>query len=438
MEEIITKRIILLTNAIIILSGIGFIALIHRVDAIYKSKEYTAINRLRNCIEELPEDANSQQTLLKSVHSWLKKEQPAVFSSHHAAADSLASVLWRNGFKTQVREFKLSGNTESKRKPGGFMLIETTPGDTAGLLHHPLGSLDETNRLKHFAEQYKYLFSKIKLSIATGFDEQALIRAMQANGLLTKEKQERNYPAIAYEEPAVADSSSRDYRYPRESMHEAISTYSGYDQPSFELTSVTLRNDSCEIIFKSLSTVYQEDHDKVVRFPVQTIKADGPELFVLFGLDEKNRGLNDLTELNKLVVHYGDLPMGKAMDMIGNDYMEAYENVDVFGFSFSTTSLPLALLCFFFFLSIGLYLMIRQGEKLRLKVISETNVEDITDFFVKRPMVRMVLWLILPLAALAATLPSLPVENEKLIVLGSGALLLGSVNLISLMKARKL
>lgn len=130
--------------------------------------------------------------------------------------------------------------------------------------------------------------------------------------------------------------------------------------------------------------------------------------------------------------------MDKALELVGEDYMEAYERMDVFGLSISTTSLPLVSLAFFIFMLAGIYAMLREARKGNYRIISETDNEDITDFFIKRKYMRFLIWVVLPLLSLGASMPHLQPEPSKLFAILAGTLVMLSLGLFSFSLSKKL
>jgi hypothetical protein len=103
MEEIISKRIILLANAMIVLSMIGFLELIHRVDATYKAREYTALNMLRNCIESVPKNATGQDVAVPAAKKRLEHNNEKAFSNSLHFDDELATQIKASGYGASLR-----------------------------------------------------------------------------------------------------------------------------------------------------------------------------------------------------------------------------------------------------------------------------------------------------------------------------------------------
>lgn len=428
MEEILSKRIILLTNAMIVLSCLGFLALIHRVDASYKAKEYLSLNRLRNCIEQVPKDADHQEVAFYAAKDWLMNNKPEVFAQNQQLADSFALQLDSAGFGQDVIAIKQQ-QAQPDATPG-FMLINVISTDTERC-DMDFGDLNGNHRLNFFAQQYRKLLSPVKFVVVTGMMKSALPFAMQQNRALQSVKSADKH-SLPQEFPMEGD-----FQLPME-QPELLPPPPGKRPHNARIERVAFENDSLRITFVITSGLLQTVGDEELSVPVKTTVVNGPTWMDLYGFDPDYKTLGKKVELQKLIKHYGDLPMDKVVDMIGNDYMEAYERIDIFGFSFSSTSLPLALLAFFLFLSTGLYLMVREAKRKSLKVLSEFNNEEITDYFVKNVWIRTVLWLILPIGALVATLPVLPEEAEKLAVLITGGVVLAVINCATLLLARKI
>lgn len=412
MEEILSKRIILLTNALIILSGIGFIALIHRVDSSYKASEYAVLNKLRNCIESLPKDAASPAVTNEAAQDWLQAHDPATNDKRFHFSVNLAQMLSNAGYGKDISNIK----STDESLYANYNLISVISMDTVNCCAHTFGGLTGAHKLKHFIEQYDHLQSPAKIITAIGAPEDLLKKA------ISESKDSFNITTEEVDTTALKRSTS----------------HALYVGGRAHLEGVSLQGDSCVISFGVISFNQEEPGLQHIAVKAETRTTGGLTLMDLYNIDPDYRNLRDSKQFKKLETNYGDIPMDKVVDMIGEDYMEAYESIDVFGFSFSTTSLPMASLAFSLFLVSGIFLMVRDAEKRKFKVLTGIDNEDITDFFVKRPFIRFVIWLVLPLASLAATLPHLAIEDEKLIVLCSGAGLLLLLSTLTLLKARKL
>lgn len=428
MEEILSKRITLLSNAIIVLSAIGFLALVHHIDARYKEKEYVALNALRNCIEAIPANADHSDQADAAAKSWLMQNRKADYQKNIQLADAIALELTQAGFSKELKTFKTTdGVGNNLAEPAGFVLLNIFGTDTGNCCEHGFGNLNGNHKLKYFSQQYAHLKTGTKIRIATGMKPNAVLDAINHSSFSkTKDKFAHE---IKTENPETENEKSIPLEIPDDLP---------FKQHAAKILKVDFTWDSCFITITGSSLYLQGEMQETIGIPLEAETIEGPSWFDLYGIDSIYKRLDTKTELQKIVRHYGDLPIDKAVDMIGDDYMDAFENVDIFGFSFSTTSLPLALLLFFSFLSGGLFLMVKEAEKLKLKVITEFNNEDITDYFIKRPFIRTTIWLFLPLLSLLATLPVLPVEFEKLAVLGAGSVILIAVNSLTLMKAKKL
>lgn len=404
MNEILSKRVILLTNTLLILCAIGFLALIHRVDASFKEKEYTTLNRLHNCIMSLPDGIDKTENLDELYNDWLKANNKTVHGQLFDLRVNLLRELDSAGFGKQIRTGK--GMRD-------FRISLALPVITDSISpEFPPGTLEDNNKLRYFAEQFNYLQNHVVLQYATAFRP----------GDVKKAIAERNAVFLAaLQKVEQADTAGHDHML-----------------SNMILMQLVLDGDSCRFVF-GLREQDQLDDDAVsIAVPVQTATLPMDKLHSLYGVSTLYSRVGNGHEIQKLVKNYGEIPMDKALELVGEDYMEAYERMDVFGLSISTTSLPLVSLAFFIFMLAGIYTMLREAGKANYRIISETENEDITDFFIKRKFMRFLIWVILPLLSLGASMPHMQPEPMKLYAILGGTLVMLSLGLLSYSLSKKL
>lgn len=403
MNEILSKRVILLTNTLLILCAIGFLALIHRVDASFKEKEYTTLNRLNNCIEALPENISDPDVTDQLHDNWLKGKHKDVHARLFKLRVQLLNELDSAGFGRQIAQGKASsGFRISLAHP---KINDSIPPDFA------LGELQDNNKLCHFADQYFYLQRPVHLNCVKGYSP----------GDLQKAIEKRQAEFLATLDNLTGDSANRPHV-----LHHLM------------LQQLYLEEDSCFLVFGVQQQGQLDDDAVTISIPVETLLLDMGSLHHVYQIDNLYSRIGGQHEIHKLVNNYGEIPMDKALELVGEDYMEAYERMEVFGLSISTTSLPLVSLAFYIFIMTGILIMLREAKKGGHAIITDQDNEDLTDYFMKRKTIRFFLWVILPMLSLAASLPHLQPEPAKLWAIAGGTLLLLSLSLSAFFISRKL
>jgi hypothetical protein len=404
MNEILSKRVILLTNTLLVLCAIGFLALIHRVDASFKEKEYTTLNRLHNCITSLPEGIDQAENLDALYNDWLKANKKTVHDELFDLRVNLLREIDSAGFGKQIRSGK---GLRNFRISLAFPVIS----DSIHPDFEP-GTLRDNNKLRYFAQQYKYLDNPVLLKYATAY----------RSGDVKKAIEKRNAAYLAA----------------LKNIQQVDTTAHAHLLSNMILMQLVLDGDSCRFVF-GISEQDQLDEDAVsIAIPVQTATLPMDKLHSLFGVGALYSKVGNGHEIQKLVNNYGEIPMDKALELVGEDYMEAYERMDVFGLSISTTSLPLVSLAFLIFMLAGIYTMLREARKANFRIISETENEDITDFFIKRKYMRFLIWVVIPLLSLGASMPHLQPEPAKLYTILAGTVVMLSLGLLSFSLSKKL
>ncbi|MDQ3020586.1 MAG: hypothetical protein M3R36_08455 [Bacteroidota bacterium] len=107
-------------------------------------------------------------------------------------------------------------------------------------------------------------------------------------------------------------------------------------------------------------------------------------------------------DLNYLSKIYGDMPLEEATILIRKDYLDAYQKVNILGFSFSVNTIPFALL---FFLSIFLgSILISLKNSFTNENIFEVNKnqtnEEILEPYLRNKILRFIIWIIFPLVTI--------------------------------------
>lgn len=249
MNEILSKRVILLTNTLLILCAIGFLALIHRVDASFKEKEYTTLNRLHNCITSLPEGIDKVETLDAIYNDWLKTNKKTV---HDQLFDLRVNLL---------REIDSAGVGQQIRSGSGlrdFRISLAFPviNDSIHPEFEP-GTLQDNNKLRFFAQQFNYLENPVVLKYATAFRPGDMKKAIAA----------RNAAFLSA----------------LKNVQQADTAGHAHLLSNMILMQLVLDGDSCRLVF-GLSEQGQLDEDAVsIAVPVQTATLPMDKLHSLFG-----------------------------------------------------------------------------------------------------------------------------------------------------------
>jgi hypothetical protein len=115
--------------------------------------------------------------------------------------------------------------------------------------------------------------------------------------------------------------------------------------------------------------------------------------------------------------------------LVNERLTQAYRNVTLFGITVSTNRFPFAVLAFVGAALLGTIVTLRTAKRRRIALLDQlAEVHGLDCWTVRSPLLLLV-WLVLPLTALGAALPLVPLSRVETIYLFSGA---GGVALMGL------
>lgn len=167
----------------------------------------------------------------------------------------------------------------------------------------------------------------------------------------------------------------------------------------------------------------------IAQIPVQTTRLAGPSLLELSDPERSANGpLLRLAGSSERVAYirraYGHLPLDHAGSLASEGLAQAYRNLSLFGFQFSTRRFPLAVLVL---LGVALWqtlTALHSGRRLKLNVFGQIAEDSALEMLVSNRLLRLLLWIALPLSAVWASLPlvPLPASEQTWVLIGSIAL----------------
>jgi hypothetical protein len=181
----------------------------------------------------------------------------------------------------------------------------------------------------------------------------------------------------------------------------------------------------------------------ILEIPVQTQIIESENLLGL--VSENEDEINILQELYSqksrkkfLDGAYGLLPIKEAKEVLSGNIVQAYQRVELLGFSISTRKLPIAVVSLFIMFLGGSFLTVRYARANSLKIISQVNDENPIDILIDNFLSRIVIFCIFPILSIMLALPTYPVSLSEAIFIGSGVLLILILGILVVIKSRKL
>ncbi len=176
-------------------------------------------------------------------------------------------------------------------------------------------------------------------------------------------------------------------------------------------------------------TDYGRRRELFATAPVRTARFIGPSLLEVSDPARSANGpLLKLSDSPDRVAYlrraYGHLPLDHASSLASEGLAQAYRSLSLFGFQFSTRRFPVAvLLCMIVALWQTLAALV-VARRRQLPVLEQIADESAVEMLVSSRTLRVLLWVVLPLSAVWAALPLVPLSSHELTWLTIGSVVL--------------
>jgi hypothetical protein len=178
-----------------------------------------------------------------------------------------------------------------------------------------------------------------------------------------------------------------------------------------------------------------------IRFAAAAVEIDGPSLATAMKLDPSpvaDRLDSDAGRRGRLRSVYGPLDAQSAKGVTSDLAVRSFKQIEVLGLSFARDRLPVAVALILTALTFGVYVTACQAARRGHKVITEYADESVGDMVVDWPVTRVVAFLVLPVLAIWASLPSFPLGSGSYVWLAVCTLAVLGFGLGSLIVSRRL
>jgi hypothetical protein len=392
-NESLARRLIALTKTMTLVWLISLVAYLGRLDSEQIRRDVTDLDGLLALQGKSLEGTLSDAATHEAVWEWLHRTRSDVASSRLQVREEISAWLTTQGFELRGFTGKVAGPSDT-RKP--FFTEEIQPasdGSSAQEGNRPTGdtlmkAAPMPGTVGFLLLQLGQFFGKSQICVARGWE------------------QPTEFPV----------------------------------EPSAELESVLLRGSSIELRFKEVGQ-QQVLPERLIHVRADTQSVSGPSPWELhYASDSQTEVLRKLHENAKrcriLDMKYGLLPITDAQHIARETLGRAYERISVLGFSFSPTRVPFAML-FFELLILGTTLSTIRSTPLNSTNLSSTTFESPFVLLVQNDIARFIGWIVLPLLALWASLPELPLTVTEMTVVWVGAILVASLGFASFLTARR-
>lgn len=163
-----------------------------------------------------------------------------------------------------------------------------------------------------------------------------------------------------------------------------------------------------------------------IRLTVVTQNVDAPAILT-FAQENAASAAGMIATVNsdrqRLDTVYANVPLYLAAQIASERLVSLYSTVDILGFSLARENLPWGILIIMITLLGASFITLRKALSHSLKIVSDVVSEDAFDILLDSMIGRVAIWIIVPLLAIAASLPSSPFTEMEIILLIVGGLL---------------
>ena len=379
MRENLAKRLIFISRVIVtvlIITVPVFLLKQEENDRHQDVEAFSVISQV-NDKKPLPLDSN---LFNGRVLPWLKREHKELYDTHIGLRQTITNWLLENKLTTQDE----LGGIKNDAKGSGFTLFsyELTDSERKILFEIP----PKTNSVKQHLERFDVFSKPRSIHIVTRLIENLL----DISNLIQIQdvKFERLY--------LDGNEVILKFRFRNPSRQ---------GNPS----DIRLAVDTQKVRAPAILTFAQENTtnaeanlgDSVVEALTATVKSDRQRLDAV----------------------YANVPFQFATQIASERLIRTYGTVDVLGFSLARKNLPWGILVVMISLLGASIITLRTAIDYSLKIVSEVVSEDAFDILLDSMIGRVAIWIVVPLLAIAASLPTSPLSEMEVVLLTAGALL---------------
>lgn len=380
MKENLAKRLIFISRVIvgILIITIPVFLLKQEENDRYRDVESLSLISQVTDIKPPPLDGN---LFNERVLFWLKSEHKELYDTHIDLRQTITNWLLENKLTTQD---ELGVSKTTINKGGGFILLsyELTDYEQRSLFEIP----PKTSAVKQHLERFD-VFTKPRLvRIAT-----------RLTGNLPDISKFQNLQDLKFERLYLDGN-------------EAILKF-------------RFRNPS------------RQGNPNDIRFTVDTQKVDAPAILTFAQENTTSAGTDPEGSMveaaiatvkldrQRLDAVYANVPFQLATQLASERLVKMYGTVDVLGFSLARKNLPWGTLVVIILLLGASIITLRTAIDHSLKIVSEVVSEDAFDILLDSMIGRVAIWIVVPLLAIAASLPTSPLSGIEIVLLITGAFL---------------
>lgn len=386
MEKILQKRITFFTKIYFTLLSISLLVLIYKVDSedsrqdmnyILQCKKYSSVN-----LSEL----ETKGTIENKIYSWLINYDSLLWNENRNARLTLKNILVKE-YGASSNDLNImkgigSGEADFNESKHNFNLIGIDTAYRKKIIEFNKQEGDIAT-VENCLLKIKLLSIQFSVVVLKSLDADSLRHSIDS---LLYKPYENNQDD--YEDEALVAVDPKLLVFGRVKKVKEI----GYRKGQFFLSSV------------HGGTNPQYSPIRYPDVPINGVK----KIITVSSYGELLNIQNDYTyELsnntrlyNRLNKTYGKLYIDDCIKLLSEENSKSFKSISILGFQFSRQRLLFVFLFFFFFASGGIYFSVLRAKKLGLKVISNSNEEDVLFMLIENKLARFFIWCLVPLLVL--------------------------------------
>ena len=439
MAEILIKRLLSLSRIYLIIFGFSMVALIHKLDSMELQKDIRALDLVSSVNKIMSEDRIDMKQLQSKAKIWLELNNKDLAKQHIKARQKLVDAIRLSGVNEMTIAFAKGRVPVAGEQHDNFSLLHIVDvEEDLKKITSPIYTSAELTVNETF-KRFMYLTKPRTLKVVIDVEQLDRLRLPVQKSNLSKpenktESGTMNPPVMPPDlmipfgpvappmYPAIMGSAEKRLRDVDFDGNNVLITY---------ITPLTLSN---------MAQQTPSEQPPMDKFPTKIVDMNSLSIYGLMKSenDEITALRNNVDRLAKHRLLYGNMKFDLAQQFMYRDFNQAYTNISIFGFDFSTRRYPLAVLFMSIGISIGIYWTLNTGKKNKMVLFTHDFHEDIMYGLMSNKFSRSILWIILPVIAVFASLPIFDLSQSELLVIGLGILAMVIIGSSSLLASQEL
>ncbi len=418
--DALSKRMAKLVGTSLFAFGLAMVAFFNKQESADYRADINALELLKRLEECCLDAVNAQKPLRK----WLRAAHPELAKRNLDMRERLVERLIEAGLSSaEITRGKVD-------RPDRFSASEYQfDADELALMVR--GDFDydfpEALTVADYLQRLDLLFRPRKLAVATGFDPEDFPLANRDGS-----GDDRNEPAEITPEPVR----------PRQDLRVSPRSSRAMDpfDRSPSLAGFYLKGANLVIAMTNPSAQARQSmalEKKELPVGVETVDIPSIAAVTLEKVAPRRALYQNGDHRERLAKIYGALTINLAAAIASEHSVQSHKRIDMFGLSFSTRRFPFALLAILIVVLAGVLVTLKQAEAASVRLFDDDRGESTLALLMARPWLRFLVWAVLPVIAVWASMPPFPLASWELGTIIAGAVVMAALGLRSFALASK-